>query len=168
MPWVAGGVVPATQGKNRATAVAQRRGGDMRRWGVAERIQEWEVGDKGCVMSVHNSISRLRRFQSQQHDQERTHPIGTVHVGVFGRGPVFPVGLVVGDAVEPLEAEEWPAIRPARSQGLGETAARAPDRRARFGPSDRLSGQNPRCASARNTEWPCRWAGRSGCGRAGG
>ena len=41
------GMVPAT-GKNRATAAVQREGGDMRRWSVAERIQEWEVGTKAA------------------------------------------------------------------------------------------------------------------------
>ena len=50
MPWVAGGVVPAT-GKNRAKAAVQREEGDMRCWSVAERIQGWEVGDKSCVRS---------------------------------------------------------------------------------------------------------------------
>ena len=55
MPWVAGEVVSAT-GKNRVKAAAQRVGGDVRRWNVAERIQGWKVGDKNCVTSVYKAL----------------------------------------------------------------------------------------------------------------
>ena len=51
MPWVAGGVVPAT-GKNRAKAAAQRGGEGDEVLECIRKDTEMGVGDKSCVTSV--------------------------------------------------------------------------------------------------------------------
>ena len=51
MPWVAG-EVGTRKGQESCQGDGSGKEGKMRRWSVAERIQEWEVGDKNCVTSV--------------------------------------------------------------------------------------------------------------------
>ena len=44
----------------------------------------------------------LHRLQPEQHQEPSVMPVGAVDIGVFRRRPVFPISLVVRDAVIPL------------------------------------------------------------------